>query len=328
MRRRDFVAAAAAAVVWPVVARSQQSERLRRIGVLMPIAESDPDASARVDGLWDGLRKLGWDQGSNIVVDFRWARGRLELLQPYAAELVKARPDVILVNGTPALFAMRKEAGSTPIVFVQVADPVAAGIVVSLAHPGGNITGFTNYEYQMGGKWLELLRDIAPRLSRALVLLNPENVSAPAMLRAVETAAQAVGVRIDGAPVHNDREIERSFDGFAPGPDSGLIVLPDFFTSAHRDVIVRLAARHRMPAIYPFRSFAESGGLMAYGTDTPDMYRRAATYLDQILRGAKAQDLPVQAPIKLQLVINRTTAKALDLNFPVHLLVMADDVVN
>ena len=328
MRRREFIALlGGVAIAWPLAVRAQQGERMRRIGVFMSIAESDPEAQSRVAMLRQELSRLGWNEATNLHIDYRWASGRLNLLPAYAAELARAQPDAILVNGTPALAAMRKETEIIPIVFVQVADPVAGGIVVSLAHPGGNVTGFTNYEDTMGEKWLELLKTIAPSLARTLVVVNPGNPATSGLLRPIQAMAARSGIGITIAPVHDAAEIERAFAAFPSEPSSGLIVFNDLVTSVHRDLIITLAGRRKLAAVYPFRSFVADGGLMSYGVDNLDTYRRAASYIDRILRGAHPEELPVQAPTKFELVINLKTAKVLGIDVPQMLLAIADEVI-
>jgi len=325
--RREFITLlGGAAVAWPLAARAQQAGRVHRIGVLMSLSERDPVAQGPITAFREGLQQLGWNE-SNLRIDYRWAEGDVSRLPVFAAELVKARPDVLVVNGTPALTAAQRQAGSVPIVFVQVADPVSSGIVESLAHPGGNITGFTNYEYTMGGKWLEALNEVAPGLGRVLVIFNPDNSGAPGLLRAIESAATSLRVQVSASPVHGPTEIERSFDAFASKPNSGILVQNDLITFVHRDLIVALAARYRLPAVYPFRAFTTSGGLMSYGVDIVDVYRRAVSYVDRILRGETPGNLPVQAPTKFDLVINLQTAKALGLEIPPTLLARADEVI-
>jgi ABC-type uncharacterized transport system substrate-binding protein len=329
VNKRQFITLLGGGVAasWPLAARAQLRERMRRVGVLMSLSENDPEAQAQIEAFRQGLQQLGWTDNRNVRIDYRWAAGDVRRLPGYAAELVGASPDVMLVVGTPALAAARKEAGTTPIVFVQVADPVGSGMVASLAHPGGNITGFTNYEYTMGEKWLGTLKEVAPHLIRVLVIFNPDNAGTLGLIRAIESAAESLRVQIVTAPVHGPAEIERGFDSFAPGSNSGLVVQNDLITFTHRDLIVALAARHRLPAIYPFRSFVASSGLMSYGVDSVDLYRRAVSYIDRILKGEKPADLPVQQPTKYELVINLKTAKALGLEVPPTLLARADEVI-
>jgi putative ABC transport system substrate-binding protein len=328
MRRREFITLlGGAAVGWPLAARAQQGERMRRIGVLMSFSKSDPEAQAFLSAFVQALAPLGWTDGRNVRIDTRWAGSEANQLKAHAVELVGLKPDAILVAGTLGLLALRQETRSIPIVFVQVGDPVASGLVASLARPGGNITGFTTFEHAMGGKWLEVLKEIAPRISRVLVILSPENATHPGLLRALETAAPSSGVQVTAARVRDAGDIERAVNAFAPGPDAGLIVLPDAVTFVHRDLIVASAARRRLPAIYAFRHFAKSGGLMSYGYDPVDLYRRAASYVDRILKGATPADLPIQAPTKFELVINLKTAKALGLKVSESFLLRADEVI-
>ncbi len=327
MRRREFIRLlGGAATAWPLAARAQP-ERVRRIGVLMSFSKSDPEAQAFLSAFVQALAPLGWTDGRNVRIDARWAGGEANQLKAHAVELVSLKPDAILVAGTLGLLSLRKETRSIPIVFVQVGDPVESGLVASLARPGGNITGFTTFEHAMGGKWLEVLKEIAPRIGRVLVILSPENATHPGLLRALETAAPSSGVQVTAARVRDAGDIERAVNAFAPSPDAGLIVLPDAVTFVHRDLIVASAARHRLPAIYAFRHFAKSGGLISYGYDPVDLYRRAASYVDRILQGASPADLPIQAPTKFELVINLKTAKALGLDVPPSVLARADEVI-
>jgi putative ABC transport system substrate-binding protein len=328
MRRREFITLlGGAAASWPLAARAQQPDRVRRIGVLMSFSESDPDAQALLSAFVQALPALGWTDGRNVRIDTRWAGGEANQLKAHAVELVSLKPDAILVAGTLGLLALRQETRSIPIVFVQVGDPVESGLVASLAHPGGNITGFTTFEHAIGGKWLALLKEIAPRIGRVAVILNPENATHPGLLRAIETLAPSSGVQVTPVRVRDAGDIERAVNAFAPGPDPGLIVLPDAVTLVHRDLIIALAARYRLPATYPIRSFAMSGGLISYGYVAADLYRRAALYVDRILRGASPADLPIQAPTKFELVINLKTAKALGLDVPWFLQQRADEVI-
>jgi putative tryptophan/tyrosine transport system substrate-binding protein len=270
-----------------------------------------------------GLHEFGWTEGRNIQIDYRFAAGDPERVRPSAMELVGLAPDVILANGRAILSALRRETGSIPIVFVLVPDPVGDGFVVSLARPGGNLTGITNFEFAMGGKWVELLKEMAPHLSQVALVFNPE--TAPYARYFLQSVA--LGAEATLEPVRNNPEIERTFDMFAGKSNVGVIIVPDLFTSGHCELIVAQAARHRLPTIYPFRFFVANGGLLSYGVDTPDLFRRSASYVDRILKGEKPADLPVQAPTKFELVINLKTAKALGLEVPPSLLARADEVI-
>ena len=333
MKRRDFVSlfagAAAAPLLWPLAARAQRTDRImRRLGVLMAIAANDPEARRRVAAFEHGLRERGWIDGRNISIDYRWASDDPELLRSEAAALVAAAPDLIFANSTPLLTALRKESTTLPMVFVQVTDPVGQGLVASLARPGGNVTGFTNFEFAIGGKWLQTLKEIAPAVTRVAVVFNPQTAPyAGALLRPIEAAAAKLAVASMALPAVDAAAIEAAITAFARTPDGGLIVLPDVSTVHHRDLIIALAARHRLPAVYPYRFYAVSGGLLSYGTDVDEVFRRAAGYVDRILKGEKPGDLPVQAPGKFETVVNLKTAKALGLDTSPFLLARADEVI-
>jgi putative tryptophan/tyrosine transport system substrate-binding protein len=329
MRRREFITLlGGATVALPLAARAQQSERVRRIGMLMPLAADDSDASPRVTAFQQRLQMLGWANGHNVQIDYRWAPGDTARMRAEAAELVSWKPDVIVASSTPAVEAVRAETRTIPILFVQVVDPVAAGFVASLARPGGNLTGITNFEFSMGGKWLQILKDISPRLARVAVLYNPETAPyAGSLLRSVEAAAPAFAMEPTDTPVRDKVGTERAIDAFAQGSNGGLLVMPDVSTLLHRDLIISRAAQHRLPAVYPFRFFAASGGLVSYGVEAADTYRQIASYVDRILRGAKPGELPVQAPTTFELTINLKTAKALGLTMPPTLLATADEVI-
>lgn len=321
MRRREFITLIGGAAAWPLLSHAQQ--RMRRIGLLMTIAETEPEAQARLKSFRVGLQQLGWTEGQNIQIDYRFAAGDPERVRSSAVELVRLSPDVILANGTAILSALRQETRDIPIVFVLVPDPVGDGFVESLARPGGNLTGITNFEFPMGGKWVEFLKEIAPRVSNVALIFNPETAPYAKYFQ----QSVALGAEAALMPVRNKSEIERAFETLALKPDSGLIVVPDLFTSGHRELIVSQASRHRIPAIYPFRFFATNGGLLSYGVDTFDLFRRSATFVDRILKGEKPSELPVQAPVKFELVINLKTAKALDLTVPATMLARADEVI-
>jgi putative ABC transport system substrate-binding protein len=327
MKRREFITLlGGAAAAWPLAASAQQLERMRRIGVLMGTAENDPEAPQRVAAFRDALAKLGWSEGRNVAIDFRWAAGDPVRMRALAKELIGATPDIVVAESTPATAALRQESSTTPIVFFAVANPVGSGFVASLPRPGRNITGFTNFEPAMGGKWLELLKEIAPRVLRVAAIFNPRTHSGQ-YWQSMESAAPTFAVELAKSPVHEAGEIERAVKALADQPYGSLIVMPDAFTLAHRDLIVALSARHRLPSIYPFRVFPRTGGLISYGNDLVEGYRNAASYVDRILKGEKPADLPVQAPTKYELVINLKTAKALGLDVPPTLLARADEVI-
>jgi putative ABC transport system substrate-binding protein len=327
VRRREFVTLlGSAAVAWSRAARAQQGERMRRIGVLMPLAADEPETLARVGAFLQGLEELGWTDGRNMRIEYRWAAGDAER-RKYAAELVALAPDIILANGGSTVAPLLQITRTLPIVFVQVTDPVGAGFVASLARPGGNATGFTVYEYSLSGKWLELLKQIAPGVTRVLVFRDPTIASGIGQFAAIQAVAPSLRMDIAPADVREAGEIERAVTAFAGQPNSGLIVLTGVSAILHRKLFVALAARHRLPAVYPFRLFAAEGGLTSYGPDSIDPFRRAAGYVDRILKGEKPADLPVQAPTKLELVINLKTARALGLEVPAMLLARADEVI-
>jgi putative ABC transport system substrate-binding protein len=328
IERRKFLATlGGAAVAWPFAARAQQPERMRRVGVLIPLAADDPESPARVTALAQGLQQLGWTDGRNLRIDYRWAAGDPDRHRISAAELVALAPDVILAGSSPAVTALQQLTRTVPIVFVSVVDPVGAGFVESLARPAGNTTGFTYFEYGMSAKWLELLKEIAPRVTRAAVLRDPTIASGAGQYAVIQAAAPSFGVELRPVGVRDAGEIERVIALFGRSSDGGLIVTGSALAAMHRDLIVALAARHRLPAVYPFRYFTTGGGLISYGPDTIDPYRRAAGYVDRILKGEKPADLPVQAPTKYVLVINLKTAKTLGLEIPDRLLALADEVI-
>jgi ABC-type uncharacterized transport system substrate-binding protein len=327
VRRRDVIALLGAAVAWPLAARAQQPDRMRRIGILTTFAETDPESKAWLAAFEAGLQKLGWTSGRNVTVAYRWAAGDENRINRYAAELVTTAPDAIFVVSTQALVPLQRLTRSLPIVFVQVSDPVRLGLVASLARPGGNITGFVNFEHAIGGKWLEFLKDTMPGLTRVLVLFQANLTSQAPYVQAVQAAAPSFGVQATPAEFGNADEIERAVDSFAQQPNGALVVPPSTLAIVHRDLIIGLAARHRLPAVYPYRAFANGGGLISYGVDLADQYRRAASYVDTILRGANPGDLPVQLPTKFDLVVNLKTAKVLGLRIPEPFLQAADEVI-
>jgi putative tryptophan/tyrosine transport system substrate-binding protein len=326
-RREVITLLGGAAAAWPLAARAQQSERIGRIGVLMGTSDSDADQTRMVAVFTQALSGLGWKEGANINIDYRWAAGDSARLQAHAAELARLGLDAIFVQGTPATTALRRAAPTTPLVFVNVTDPITTGLVSSLAHPGGNITGFTNYEFSMGGKWLEILKEISPGLSRVAAIFNPDNPVMPQNVRSIEAAAPILGIQISARPARNAQEFEQAIIGFGSEPNGGMLVLLDFLTLAHRELIIGLATRHRLPTGYGLRVFATSGGLFSYGVDPVDLFHRAASYVDRILKGAKPADLPVQQPNKFELVINVKAAGALGLEVPPTLLARADEVI-
>ena len=327
MRRREFMTVlGGAAVGWPLAARAQ-GERVRRIGVLMGIAESDPARQSFVTAFTEALQELGWSSGRNIRIEYCWGAGDAERIRNFARELVEMQLDLIVGHTTPVVAALKAQTRTIPIVFTQVSDPVGSGFIDGFAKPGGNITGFTNLESSMGSKLGELLKEVAPTITRVAVMFNPDTAPdrGTYFLRPVEAAAPSLHVEVIPAPVHNDAEIESAITTLVPG--TGLIVMPDIFILAHREQILALADRHRLPAAYAYRLFAASGGLLSYGTDLADLFRRAARYVDRILTGTKPAELPVQQPTKFELVINLKTAKTLGLNVPLSLQAGADEVI-
>jgi putative ABC transport system substrate-binding protein len=327
MRRRDFIGIFGSAAAWPLAARAQQGERMRRIGVLMPYAESDTEAQAGVEAFREAIRKLGWTSGANVQIDERWGAGESDRIRTQARELVNSKPDAILVRSPRALAALQRETRSVPIVFVAVSDPIGAGFVASLSRPGGNITGFSLIEFPVIGKMLELLKQIAPSVARVALVSNPENPSNELYVRAFEAAATSFAVQPITAHVRHPAEIERAIEAFAREPNGGLLIPPDVVVTMHRELFVALAARHRLPAIYSDRALVSSGGLMYYGVERIDLFRRAASYVDRILKGDKPGDLPIQQPTKFELMINVRTARALGLEVPPALLALADEVI-
>jgi putative tryptophan/tyrosine transport system substrate-binding protein len=331
LRRRDFITLlGGTAAVWPLGARAQQPERMRRVGVLMSTGnpEGDPESRARSAALRQGLEKLGWTEGQNIQLDYRWARGDPDQVQMLAKELVRLQPDVIVANTTTACIALKRETTTIPVVFVNVVDPIGSGLVASLARPGGNFTGLIHFEPSMAGKWLEMLKEIAPSVVRVAILYSPETLPSYALyVRVVEAAAPSFAITPVTTPANNAAEIERAIDAFAREPNGGLIVLPDATPVVNRGLIVALAARDHLPAVYPFGFFARDGGLMSYGVDADDRFRESASYIDHILKGAKPAELPVQLPTKFEMVVNIKTAKALGLDVPMHLQQRADEVI-
>jgi ABC-type uncharacterized transport system substrate-binding protein len=330
MKRRSFITLlGGAAAAWPCTLVAQETDRARRIGVLMELAASDPQARSNVAALQRGLYKLGWSQGGNLEIDYRWAPDDAVLVWKFAKELVELRPDVIVAHSSPVVATLLGQTRNIPIVFVSISDPIGEGFVSSFARPGGNVTGFTNFESSMTGKWVELLKDITPELARVAFLFNPQTAAGGGsyFLRPIDAAASALKVKAVMALVHDDDEIEAAFAALAREPGAGAVLLPDIFTVAHHQLVIDLAARYRVPTVYGYRFMAEQGGLISYGVDINNLFERAATYVDRILKGAKPPDLPVEAPTKFELVINRKTAKALGLPVPDILLARADEVI-
>jgi putative tryptophan/tyrosine transport system substrate-binding protein len=329
MKRRAFITLlGGAAAAWPLAARAQQGERMRLIGVLAAYAENDPEAQARIVAFRQALQGLGWTEGRNIAMEYRWGAGDAGRARTFVAELVSLKPDVILAHGTPALTALYEATRTIPVVFVSVIDPVGAGTVQSLARPGANITGFSTFEPEIGGKWLELLKEIAPGLKRVAGVTDPAFRGFAGVWRAIEAMAPRFGVQITSVSFHAPTDdLESAVAAFAREEGGGLIVVPTALNALHRHRIFSVAAQNRLPAIYAFRFYATDGGLISYGIDTVDLFRRGASYIDRILKGEKAADLPVQAPTKYELVINLKTAKALGLDVPVQLQQLADEVI-
>jgi len=328
MRRRDFITlVGGSAVAWPLAARAQQDDRVRRIGCLSALAESDPEIQSLIRAFTQRLQELGWAGGRNVRIDLRFADADPMRILMLATELVEGHPDVIFAIGAPAAAALRQQTLSIPIIFAQVADPVSAGFVTNLARPEGNITGFTNFEFSVGGKWLQLLKECAPAISRIAVVFDPANPTWAAYLRPIEAAAPSFGVQLTPAAVRDAAEIKQRVAVFAREPNGAVIVFPSPVTIQYRESIIAVAADRRLPAIYPYRYFAVDGGLMSYGAPLLDLYRGAASYVDRILKGAKVAELPVQQPTKYELVINLKTAKVLGLTVPSTLLAHADAVI-
>jgi putative tryptophan/tyrosine transport system substrate-binding protein len=332
MKRRELIALLGGAVAWPVAAwplaaRPQQSERMRRIGVIMPASSDDPEYQVRVGAFLQELQRLGWIIGRNIRIDTRWTRGDAEDARKYAAELVALNPDVVLATGISTVAPLLQLTRTVPIVFPAVSDPVAAGVVESLARPGGNATGFMTFEYNLSGKWLELLKEIAPGVTRAAVLGYPAVITGASQFAAIQAVAPSLRVEVNPINLRDAGEIEHAVAAFARSPNGGLIVTTGGLAQLHRDLIITLAARHKLPAVYYERFFIAGGGLLSYGADYVDQYRRAAGYVDRILKGEKPGDLPVQAPSKYATVLNLKTAKALGLDVPPTLLARADEVI-
>ena len=327
MKRREFITLIGGAAAWPLAARAQQAQGMRRIGVLTNFFADDPEWQVRIAAFRQGLSELGWSEGGNVHIDTRWGGGDVDRYRRYATELLALAPDVILANSSAALAPLLQATRTVPIVFTTVADPVGAGYVDSLARPGGNATGFLVWEYSIAAKWLELLKEIAPQVTRAVVFRQSDIAAGPGQFGVIQAAAPSLGVDLRVADVRDAREIERAVTTFAQGSNGGLIVTGSPGALSHRTLIVALATRHRLPAVYPARYFVASGGLMSYGIELLETYRQAASYVDRILKGERPGDLPVQAPTKYELVINMKTAKGLGLEVPTTLLARADEVI-
>jgi putative ABC transport system substrate-binding protein len=327
LKRREFILAVGGTIAWPLTARAQQRERVRRIGVLGAYRADDPEQLARIGAFLQGLGESGWTVGGNLRVDYRASAGSADVTRKYAAELVALAPDVILASGGSVVGPLLEVTSTVPVVFVQVTDPIGGGFVDSLARPGRNATGFTVFDYGIGAKWLELLKEVGPSVTRVGVLRDPVNPSGTGLLGAIQTAAPSFGIEISPVGLRNAAEIERGITEFARRANGGLVVTPSALASVHRDRIVALAARHRLPAVYPFRFYAAAGGLIYYGPDPIHQARSAAGYVNRILRGEKPSDLPVQNPTKYELAINLKTAKALGLDIPATVLARADEVI-
>jgi putative ABC transport system substrate-binding protein len=329
MRRRAFISVLGGAAAWPLAARAQEADRIRRIGVLVALAEDDPEIKARLAAFRQGLEKRGWSEGRNVSIDTRFAPdSSADRVQVLARELIALQPDVIFAQSTPVVAALQRESRTIPIVFANIADPIGSGFVASLPRPGGNITGVMLYEASVTGKWLAMLKEIAPRLERAAFVVNPK--TAPFYnyyLRAAESLSPSLGIELVPSLVENAADIERTIEAFARTPNGGLLLPPDTNTNVHRDLIIALAAKYSLPAVYWQRLFVAAGGLMSYGVDFVDLFRQAASYVDRILRGDKPSDLPVQAATKFETTVNLKTAKALGLTVPPGLLVAADEVI-
>jgi len=328
MRRREFITLlGGAAAVWPLAARAQQADRVRRIGVLMNIEANDPQASANMTAFVDGLQKQGWTLGGNLQIEYRWGAGDASRYHRLAAELVALTPDVILAVGGTATGALQQASRTVPVVFVDTTDPVNRGLIASMARPGGNTTGFVQFEFSISGKWLELLKEISPSVSRVAVIRDPVQFSGVGALAAIQTAAPSFGVEVSPVDPRDGKEMERAITSFARGSNGGLIVMASGSAEVHRKLIINLAAQHRLPTIYPYRFYVTGGGLISYGPNVLDQFRLGAGYVDRILKGEKPAELPVQAPTKLELVINLKTAKTLGLTVPPALLTRADEVI-
>ncbi len=327
MRRREFITLLGSAAAWPIAVHAQQAEQMRRVGALIGYADDDPETKSRLAAFRQRLETRGWSEGRNVHIETRFVAGRSDQYEPFAKELVGSQPDVILAHTTAAAAALQRESRTIPIVFVNVSDPIGSGFIANLARPGGNLTGVLHYEAGITGKWLAMLKEIAPLLARVAVVANPKTTAYDYFVRAAEAVAPSLAIELLPSPVESAADIERAIESFAGAPNGGLLLPPDSTTILHRNLIIALAAQHRLPAVYAFHFFVAAGGLMSYGTDQVDMFRLAASYVDRILRGDKAADLPVQAPTKFETTVNLKTAKALGLTVPPGLLVAADEVI-
>jgi putative ABC transport system substrate-binding protein len=327
MTRREFIALLGGTAAWPLAAQAQQAERMRRLGVLMAVAESDADARKGISILQESLQKLGWKDGINIRIDYRWGNGNPDRIQDLGKELVDLQPDVLVGHSTPSAKGLLKQTHAIPIIFLSVTDPMGQGLVSSLSHPGGNITGFADFEVSLGTKWLEILKQIVPGVRRVAAIFNPETAPYYGLYLQSINAGTSLGIESIPIQVHSEADIENAIRKVGSEPDTGLFVLPDSHNRVHRKRIIELTAQYRVPAIYFLRYFATDGGLISYGPDEMDLFRRTAGYVDQILKGARPADLPVQQPTKFELIINLTTAKALGLTIPPGVLSIADDLV-
>lgn len=327
MRRRKFIAGLGAAIGWAAAARAQQSDRMRRVGVLMRFPEDDPVGLSWVRAFRETLEVSGWRDGRNIRIDYRWGPSTFERLRTQAADLLSLKPEVIFTGGAIPLSALQQETRTVPLVFAAVTEPVAGGFVDSMSRPGGNITGFTNFQYSMAGKWLEILKEVAPRILNVGLIQDPLNADWPGYNSAIKAVSSSVGVNVIATPTGNIGEIERALFALGQLPQAGLIMLPDAFLVSQRELVISLAARHRLPAVYPFRDFAAAGGLVSYGPIFIELCRGAASYVDRVLRGARPGELPVQAPSKFELVVNLKAANAIGLAVPESFLVRADEVI-
>jgi putative ABC transport system substrate-binding protein len=326
-RRREFLGVLGGAVVWPLTARAQQAGRIPNVAVWFGGAANDPEVQSRATAFRDTLRELGWVEGRNVRLEYRWTEVSAEQIRTVAAELVALNPDVVVTTGAPILAALHRQTKTIPIVFTLVTDPVVDGFVASLARPGGNVTGFTIFEHSFAGKWLEMLKEVVPTMTRVAVMQNPDHPAWNAYRRAVSTIALGMGVEVTAAPANTPAEIEAALAAFAGTPNGGLVLLPSAIGTVHRELVANLAVRHRLPSIYSLRQYAVSGGLMSYGIVITEPYRQAATYVDRILRGAKPGELPVQASSKFEMVINLKTAKAPSITVPPTMLGRADEVI-
>jgi len=330
MQRREFISlVGGTALAWPLAVRAQEAGRMRRIGLLMAIAEADPQVGLNLQAFRRALQELGWIEGRNVQIDYRFGAGDIDRIGRMANELVTSQPDLIVTHTTPVTAAVARETRTIPVVFVSVSDPIGSGFVASLSRPGANMTGFVNIEASMSGKWIEFLREVSPRLERAAFLYNPETAPHSYYLSPFVTAARSVGVEAMPSPIRNADDIEAVIRSLGERPESALAVMPDTFTGLMRvySQIISLAARHRLPAIYPFRYQAAAGGLLSYGTDTTDLFRRTPAYIDRVFKGAKPADLPVQLPTKFEFVVNLKTARALGVDIPLKLRARADEVI-